>query len=814
MSILQDFGRDLHYGARMWRKAPLIFAAVAVTLAVGIGLDTGAFAVINGLVLRPRTDYDAATFARLYGEYSEDKRPVEYGGLFSVTAYRTLQRESHSLRQLAAWRTEGVLVENDATRTLNLEVSCNFFSVYGLNVAKYGRLFRPDECDEGSDANVAVLSEEYWRRQFGSDPQLLGKTILVNRIPFTVVGITPHDFSGRLRGPGLWVPLSAQSRLSTSWDIFRNDRSPSLWLEGRLSPKATRAELASELNVIAPRLELPRRELSLHILVTNGAMIQDPNIRSYALWMMLVVVTGLTLLLLVSCANVAVLLLSRAAVRRREIAVRLSVGASRRRIVSQLVAENFLLAIGAAAIGIGLALQVPKQFQRMIPYMPHYQFGLDWHIAGYLIGITLVASFLAGLAPAAECLRQDVWHTLKAGGIGWSSGHKRWSVRDLLVVAQVFCSIVLMCVSAMYIRLEFTLLNADPGFETRQVLQVPVQLAADRYNAAQAQQYYGALQQRLTGLPGVETVAFGSASPLGSDLEQPGASMQFHLPAQGQSEAQTASLRAVSSNYFSGMSLPILRGHAFGDTPADTNSAVVSRAFVTAFWPNQDPIDKTIIGSDGQQLRVIGVARDTRAERFGEPDGPTLYRVRREPAPGDLFLVRFRGEADPLQRAVQAAVRDLDPQTFVLQTTLRAALDDQAERMWVLGKMLLIVALSAGALALLGIYGVVGYSVATRTRELGIRAALGASRANLMKLVYSSGLRPVLAGTVIGVVVAASFAITVAGVLRNAPVPIVTKDPLPYVAVSVLLLVCASAAMFGHARRAARIQPQVALREE
>ena len=814
MSLVQDFARDLQYGARMWRKAPLVFTAVAITLAIGIGLDTGAFTVINGLLLRPRTDYDAPSFARLYAEYTQGKRPTSYGGQFSVSGYRTLERESRVLSQLAAWRTEGVLIEDDAVRTLDMEVSCNFFAVYGLQAAKLGRLFRTEECAEGAAADVAILSEEMWRRRFAGDPQIVGHTILLNRVPFTVVGITPMDFAGRLRGPGVWVPLSAQSRLTTAGDIFRNNLHPSLWLEGRLRPHMTRAALSSEMSVIAPRVELPSRDLNLHILVTSGAMIEDPNIRSGALWIMLVVIAGLTLLLLVSCANVAVLLLSRAPVRRREIAVRLSLGASRRRVVSQLIAENLVLAVGAAGIGIWLAVRVPMIFQTMIPFMPHYPFGLDWHITAYLVGITFFASFLAGLAPAAECLRQNVWHTLKAGASRSSSGPRGWSIRDLLVITQVFCSIVLMSVSAMYIRAEFAILNADPGFETRQVLQVPVQLSTERFNPADSSRYYGDLQRRLLALPAVETVAYGSASPLGGDPEEPGQRMEFRLPTQSQAEARATNLRTVSANYFSALGIPIVLGHAFAAAPIDPTSVVVSRSFASAFWPNQDPIEKTVIASDGQQLRIIGVARDTRVERFSEPDSPVLYRVRAGPAPGDIFLLRFRGDSQPLQRSVQAAVRELDPQVFVLQTTLRAALDDMADRMWILGKMLLTVALVAGGLALLGIYGVVGYSVATRTREFGIRAALGADRGSLMRLVFSSGLRPVVAGTLMGLTAAIVFAFVVSGALRNAPVQVVSSDPVAYAAVCILLLSCSIAAMLGHARRAASTEPLVALRDE
>lgn len=814
MRLFDDLLRDLQYGLRMLRNAPLVSIAVAITLAIGIGLDAGAFAIINGLLLRPRVEQDTASFARLFGEYTLRNRPKEWFGQISLASYRAIASESRTLAQLAAWRTDGVLLNDEASRSLDLEVSCNFFSVYRLQSAKFGRLFRADDCADSADPHIAILSEELLQRSFGGDPGIVGKTILLNRVPFTVVGVTPLDFSGRLRGPGIWIPYTAQPLVATSGSIFRMEDAPSLWLEGRLRPNVTRAQLASELSTIAPRLRLPDRDLHLNIRVTSGAMIEDPNIRPVAFWLMLLVGAGLTLLLLVSCANVAVLLLSRAAARRREIAIRISLGASRHRLVRQLIVENLMLALAAGAAGLYLALQVPRIFQAMLPTMiPHYPFTLDWHIAAYLAGITLLASILAGLSPAIETLRQDVWMSLK-GVVTWRTGHVRWSMRDVLVILQVCFSIVLMVASALFIRAEFAILNADPGLETQQVLQIPVQLSPDRFGPAEAQQYYRDLQQRISAIPSVQSIASSSSSPLGPDPEQVATPAEFRLPSQAQNESRAATMRMVSANYFSALDIPILLGHAFSARAGDASGAVVSQSFASAFWPHQDPIGKSVIAPDGDVLRVIAVARNTRSEHEGEPDGPMLYRLRNQPARGDVLLVRFRGPAEPLQQAVKQIVRELDPQGFVLAATLRGMLQDEANAFWIIGKMLLAVALVAAGLALLGIYGVVGYSVTTRTRELGIRAALGASRHNIMKIVLVSGARPVMAGIIVGLALAVAFALAIGASLREAPVKIVTADPLPYAAVCACLLISSMAAMFSHARRAARIEPLVALREQ
>jgi len=811
----EDLVRDVRYGLRMLRMTPLISVAVVITLALGIGLDTGAFTVINGLLLRPRCEVEPEGFARLYAQYTFHGQPRNFAGLSSVAAYRALVSDSHFLDLLAAWRPDGVVVEDDANRMLAMEVSCNFFSVYGLERLRAGRFFRADECDPARDAHVVILAEEFWRDRFASDPQILGKTILLNRQPFTVIGITPLEFSGRLRGPGIWVPYAVEPQLNGQMDIFRSDSAPSLWLEGRLRPGATRKQLASEATGIASRAANHDRDLKATFLVTNGSMIEDPNVRDVAYWLILLVMSGLTLLLLVSCATVAVLLLSRAAARRREIAVRISLGAARVRILRQLLAENVLLALSAGVIGIYLALQVPLIFKKLVPRsMPHYPFTLDWHIFGYLAAVTLTAALLAGLAPALECLRQDVWASLKGTESSVHAGKTRWSLRDLLVITQVAFSVVLMTASAMFIRLELAILNADPGFETEQVLQVPVQLPLERYNAAASRDFYTAFEQRLVALPAVESIATSSASPLAGEQEQGETPSQFHLPTEGAQEGHNVSVMQVSANYFSTLGLRLMRGEAFRNIPSDSGTAVVSQSFATAFWPGKDPLDQVIVGPDGQRLRVIGIARDTRTENPGHSDGPFIYLLRSRPVTGDLLLVRFHGDTRALQLGVKNAVRELDPQMFVLTSTPREMLNEIAEQMWRLGKMLLFVALVAAGLALFGIYGVVGYSVTRRTREFGIRAALGASRRELMRLVVVSGSRPVFAGTVLGALMAAGFSLAIVKATGSAPLAPSAHDPLTYITVCVLLLMASTLAMLGHARRAARVEPLVALREQ
>ena len=809
---LNGLVRDLSYGFRMMRKARMISIAVTLTLAVGIGINTGIFTIINGMLLRPRTDSEPATFARLYAQYWSRGNLREFGGVFSPAAYQAIQERSKSLADLAAWRSDQVLIGDDSTGTLILEVSCNFFSVYGLSEPRSGRLFRANECAPGTEERVALVGEEMWRNRFAADPHILGKTILLNRQPFTVVGIAPANFSGRLRGPGIWVPYTIQHRLTGDEDILVARLVPSLSLEGRLLPGHSRDQLQAEANVIVGQVPSQDPDLKQHVLVTDGAMIEDPNIRASSFWIVVLILTGAMLLLLVSCASGSVLLLSRAISRQREIAVRISLGAARWRIVRQLLSENLLIALAAGALGISLALEIPQVFRKMIPQLPYLPFGLDWHIFGYLTTMTLASSVIAGLAPAFECLKQDVWTSLKGQGYTAQASHSRWTVRDLLVVAQVCLCMVLMVVSLMFSQAVLSIFAMEPGFETRQVLAIPLQFS-DRYSANDAEVFLARLRERIATVSQVDDVASSSVTPLAGDVGEASSGTEFRLPTQLSAEGRTAAVRAVSRNYFSMLRISFLRGEGFPPSDSDESAVVVSQAFASLFWREQEPVGQIVFSGDSKRLLVVGVVRDNHTNYTNQADGPT-HTLRSKPSGGDLLLVRFHGNAIPVMAALKGIVRDLDPQMLVVPSTLRSEMDENAENVWLIGKMLLFVAAVAGGLALFGIYGTVGYSVTRRTREFGIRAAMGATPRAVMLVVFATGTRPVFAGILVGIVVAFGFASGVVKIFQKAPVPLSASNPAVYGFVAASLTVAALAAMVGHARRAARVEPLRALREE
>lgn len=804
---------DLGSGLRMMRNARLVSIAVTLTLAVGIGINTGIFTIINGILLRPRSDSDPTTFARLYAQYWSGGNPRELAGQFSPAAYRAIQARSQSLAELAAWRTDRVLMGDDSTATLALEVSCNFFSVYGLRDAFSGRLFRASECTPGNEEPVVMIGEDMWRNRYAADPHILGKTVLLNQQPFTVVGIVPANFTGRVRGPGIWVPYSLQHHLTANADIFAADLEPSLWLEGRLRPNQTRDQLQAEANVIVAQMSLPESDLKERVRVTSGALIEEPYVRREAYWIVLLILVGAMLLLLVSCTSGSVLLLSRAVARQREIAVRISLGAERGRIIRQLLSENLFISVAAGVLGISLALEIPQGFRKLTPQMPYLPFGLDWHVFSYLTAITLASSIIAGLAPALECLKQDVWVSLKGNEHTPQTGTRGWSVRDLLVVAQVCFCMVLMVVSAMFSQAVLSIFATEPGFETRQVVAVPIQFP-ESYSAGDAEALLTRFQDRAAAIGQVGDVATSSTTPLAGDAEGATPGTEFRLPNQVSTEGHSATVVAVSRNYFSALGIRFVRGEGFPPTNSDDSVVIISRAFAEAFWPRQDPVGQTIVAGDGKRFSVVGVVPDNHTNYTSEADGPTLYTLRSRPSIGDLVLVRFHGNVVPVTAMLKSIVQDLDPQLLVVPSTLRAYIDENAENGWLIGKMLLFGAGTAVALALLGIYGMVGYSVTRRTREFGIRVAVGATPRDVMRAVFVSGSRPVIAGIIVGTAVAFGFSWAVVKALERAPIPLSSTNPVPYAVVALFLGSASLGAMIGHARRAARIEPLTALREE
>jgi len=814
MHLTGNLLQDVRFGFRLIQRSPLLSSAVVMTLALGIGLDTAVFTAVNGMLLRARVEKDPDSFVQLVHSYS-GKFEDPWGYTFSATIqdYRAYRAHAHSLDNLAVWTSVHATMGDSPSADLDLLVSCNFFSLYGLERPKLGRLFRDDECSTPGAAPVVVISEEMWRRRFAADPQIIGRVVSLNRRPFTVIGVTPARFPGLLKS-GLWIPWTMQPFFGGD-DLFRHSSVPWLVVEGRLKPGYSKSAAQAELNVIATQQDRLQPGRKTAVLLTNGSFAQNPAERWNAFWIVLLWMGTVTLVLLMVCTNVTTLLLSRAAARRQEIAIRLSLGAGRTRLVRMLLTESLILAAVAGLISAYLVYQVPSVITRLIPDAPNYPVEPDLTVFAYLAGVTLLAAAFAGIAPVTESWRLDLSSSLKEHEPLLGSGTRKWGMRDLLVVAQVALSTVLLVVTGLVARVQYSMSSSEPGFETRQVLLVPLNVRVPPHTPNSAWSFYRNLDERVRALPGVQSVAYSDRAPFWGDDEGPDSTEEVRLPGQASGAGRRAALNVVSTDYFETLRIPIMRGRPFrlSDITAEKAApvAVVSEALARTLWPHDDPVGKVIEQGQSEKLQVIGVARDTRSESYGAAaDGPVVYRLQDPHSFGGPLLVRFQGDAGAIQHAFAHTTRDLDRESIGVPRTLRSMVDDMVSRFWILIKLVLILGILAVLLAVVGIYGVVAFAVRRRTRELGIRMALGATRHDIIRFILTSGMRPVFSGLLAGLALSLGGSLVLSRVLFG----VQSWDPAVYLAVSMLLGTSALAAICGPALRAARSDPMQALRHD
>lgn len=812
MHFTDNLLQDVRFGFRLIQRSPLLSSAVVLTLALGIGLDTAMFTAVNGVFLRARVEKGPDSFVQLAHQYSgKFEDPWGYTFSASIDDYRAYQSHARSLDNLAVWTSVHATMGDSPSADLNMLVSCNFFSLYGLERPKLGRLFRDDECSTPGSAPVVVISEEMWRRRFAADPQIIGKVISLNRRPFTVVGVTPAHFPGLLKS-GLWIPWTMQPFFGGD-DLFRHGNVPWLVVEGRLKLGYSKSAAQAELNVIATQQDRLQPGRKTTVLLTNGSFAQNPAQRWNAFWIVLLWMGTVTLVLLMVCTNVTTLLLSRATARRQEIAIRLSLGAARARLVRMLLTESLILATAAGLISAYLAYFVPDIITRLIPDAPNYPVKPDLTVFAYLSGITLLAAALAGIAPVTESWKLDLSSALKGHVFG--SGTRKWRMRDLLVVAQVALSAVLLVVTGLVARVQYSLSSTEPGFETRQVLLVPLNVRVPPYTPDSAWSFYRNLEQRIRALPGVQSVAYSDRAPFWGEDEGPDATEEVRLQGQARGSGRRAALNLVSTAYFDTLRIPIMLGRSF--RPSDVTAkkaspvAIVSEALAQTLWPHDDPVGKLIEQGPGEELEVIGVARDTRSESYGATtDAPVVYRLQDPHSFGGPLLIRFQGDPGAIQHSFATTIRDLDRESIGVPRTLRSLVDDMVSRFWILIKLVLVLGILAVLLAVIGIYGVVAFAVSRRTQELGIRMALGATRRDITRFVLTSGMQPVFGGLLAGLVLSFSGSFVLSRVLFG----VHAWAPEVYGAVSLVLVASALTAMCGPTIRAAHLDPMHALRRD
>jgi putative ABC transport system permease protein len=816
---LETLWQDVNYAARSLRKHALLSIIVIATLTLGIGVSAGVFAFYNAELLRARVDKDHDSFVKVYSAYTNDPTRAVRPRNTTMEDYLAFRDRAKSLGDLVAWaQVEAPFGQNDLVVARASLVTCNFFSLYDPGQPLLGRLLQQEDCSVASP--VVVMSERLWRNRFAADPQIVGKVVHFNGQPVTVVGVTPN-FAGMVQGTRAWFPYTLETSLKLSDNLLRPGEAAWLEVEGRLNPGFSRKDAAAELYLLAGQQDRLHSGRTTRLAVTDGSPIQEPVDGKRLIWAVALILGVLTVFVLIVCVNVTTLLLSRAAKRRQEVAVRLALGAGRWRLVRLLLTETFLLASLAGLASLYLAYRMPGILLHWLVNPlgesggTWWSLAPDWRVFGYLTLVTVLAGTIAGLTPAIQSLKVNLSEALKGRPGTPGGGLKGSRLYGLLIGAQVGLSFFLLFGAGLTARIYQNAATFEPGFETRQVLWARVTMRSRSSEPRSWGAFHQALPERLTALPGAQSVAYSFHHPFND-------SNITEVQTQGQAMRQVA-INWVSSNYFLTLGIPILSGRALrdGDPPCVQASGnigcpvVVSQQLVREFWPDQNPLGQTIRTRQGNSLEVVGVARDISSAKLGGPDGPIIYQTLNPNAsyPANAF-VRFSGDEAAIARSVTTTIQGMAPELSVRAQTIQSLREHLMETMGRGTQLIVFLCAIAVILAVIGIYGVVSFAVTQRTKELGIRIALGARPTDIYRAVFWSSGRPVAVGLLIGLALTVAVSSAAAPLLRNIEFVVNVHDPAIYAVIAILLAGVALAAMLGPARRATRVDPMMALRDE
>ena len=813
--------QDLRYGARMLVRRPGFTAVAIATLALGIGANTAVFSLLDKVVLRalPVEEPDRlATFVS-----GPDSAPL----ILSYPNYAALRDRAALVPSIAAYGMRPFTVGDGATadRVTGTIVSGNYFPVVGVRPA-IGRFFTQDEDRTPDTHAVVVLGHGLWRRRFASDPAAVGRQVTLNGRPFTIVGVAPPEFTGTTRGTvsDVFVPMMmAGSVLPGSSAILTRATWGWLRIIGRLAPGATHVQAQASLAPIVADLNIGRKPAMKpdpanlagappQVLLLDGRRGYEEEVADLQLPLKLLM-GAVGFVLLIACANVASLLLARALTRRQEIAIRLAAGAGRARIVRQLLTEGLLLSLLGGAAGIFVAARLTAfltGFQQQVTFTPRTLDGsLDLRALAFTVTVSVLTGIVFGLLPARQALSPDVVVGLK-GDPAAGKGHRGWALRGALIVGQVALSVIVLVGAGLCVKSLRALQAIDTGLDPSRVVTASFALELNGYDEARGRQFIDTVSRRVSALPGVEGVAFGNIVAFSDYFWISGATLEGYDPAPG--ERMGFDFNAVGPDYFRTIGATLAAGREF--TARDTTGAppvvMVNEATARRYWPGQNAVGKRI--KRGAWLEVVGVVRDTRVKKVSAAATPTIYLPLLQNYTSDV-TVHVRSAADP--RAMLARVRQdiqaIDPAVSVFNLqTLSAQKDGSlyAERLSAM--LLALVGALALALVAIGLYGLLSYAVAERTREIGIRMALGARRGDVLTLVIRRGLVLTVAGSVAGVALSLAAVRGIERLLFG----VSPTDPQTFVMVPLVLVAVAFLACWIPARRATRLNPLTALRHQ
>jgi predicted permease len=808
--------QDLRYGFRTLVKAPGLTAIIVVSIALGIGANATVFSVANGLLWGVLPVKDPGRLV-IFSE----------GESFSHPNYLDYRAQTSQVFEGVAAHFPFIPASVGGTgepeRIWGQVVSGNYFSLLGVQPV-LGRGITPDEDQVLGRDPVVVLSHALWQRRFGGDREILGRTIVLNGQSYTVVGIAPAGFYGTDHGivSEFWVPLAMAEKImpDLAKDDARTHRDNQwLLLNARLKPGVTRAQATAAVNVIKRRIDDTyfKDQKEHHPPITlnpAGGLIGASQTPALSLMAVLMVVVGLVLM--VACANVANLLLARAQGRQKEIAIRLAVGAGRRRLIRQLLTESVLLALAGAGAGFLLAALVARalsRFELPLPFPIVFDFSVDLRVAAFTAGLSIVTAVLFGLAPALRATRPDLVASLKNESTIFGRPG-RFGLRNALVVVQVALSLVLLASAGLFLRSLRNASSIDIGMKPDHLLLMAVDPKLHQYSHEKTQQFLDQLRERVSALPGVRSVSFVDSLPLSIG----GTSYGFKAPAaQGRAEQDVnADVYSVGSEYFQTMGIPLVRGHEFTRQERDQPSLIINETMAQRAFGKEDPLGRQMI-SEKIPYTIIGVARNSKSRSLGE-EPPNCAYLFVEAAPEKVFsffgisiVVKTTGNPLGLVQPVRAQIASLDPNMAVFNTETMQEHVDKSFLLPRISATLLGVFGAVGlTLAAIGLYGVMSYAVRSRTREIGIRMALGAEPRGVMAMVLRQGLSLTALGLTIGLAIALALGRFTASLLYG----ISGTDLVTFIAVPAILLVVAVLAIVLPAFRAAHVEPTMALRYE
>lgn len=801
---------DLRYSVRALIKHRNFTVAALLTLALGIGINTSIFTLLYSVAFRPLPVKDPDRVVNVYqileGEFS---RQVEGNvALLSYPEYLNYRDRVAGLSGLAASADLKLhLGGGNVERVNGLMVTDNYFSLLGGG-SVLGRTFFDQECQTPLQCPVAVLSYSFWQRRFASDQSVVGSSLTLNRQRFTVVGVAAQDFRGaEMTVPDVWIPITMQPAVAPERKLL--DVANCSWLSviGRLKDGVALPQVQAEMQLVAAQMdhEHPGRKTTVNVM--PGSYLNSPEVRSEGTPIAILVMAAVGLVLLIACANVSNLMLARAAARRKEIALRLALGASRSRLIRLLLTESLVLAVLGGIAGLLLATSLPPILLSIIP-----EAGLDVDfrpnatVFGYMFLISLITGVVFGLAPAIQSTKPNLTDALKSTRIG--SRVSRGRLRNLLVIGQVAVSLVLLIGAGLLVRGLQQAQSTDLGFDQKNLVVLSMDLTAQGYDEPRAATLYAQLSERLKALPQIKSVSLTAIPPFLGTRETtvdvdgaPGAS------------SVNVSANVVSAEYLQTLGIPLRRGRGFTeeDGRSGVSTAVVSQAMANRFWPGADPIGKRFKDNSGTSHDIIGVVADISSTQIGNLDGPLFYTPA---SPGKLtglsFVLRTNENLAAGVTAIREVARSIDKDLFItaepLEENVRRMLEPARMGAWFSGTVSLLALLIAAT----GVYGMLSYHVVERTSEIGIRMALGAQRRNVLLLIVSDGMKLAAIGTGIGL----AGAVAVMQVMSSLLVGVGPTDALTFVTVSMGALAVALLACYIPARRATKVDPLVSLRNE